>query len=238
MKNILILHGWGLRGSVYDPLKKLLENKGFKVFAPDLPGFGEEPLKKEVMTLNDYVDFAQKFIKKNIMEDYAIIGHSFGARVAIVLSSQNPGHLKKLILTGAPGVRRPLPLRSKIAFFLAKIVAGAFTVPPFIFLQGFFRKLLYKFAGEFDYYKAGKLRETFKKIISHELVSYLPKIKIPTLLAWGEQDLVVPASDGRAMQQLMPNAKLIVVKNTNHKLPYFHPEIFIKTILRFLQNDN
>lgn len=231
---VLILHGWGLRGSVYSKLKRLLENEGFKVFAPDLPGFGEEPLQKKVMTLSDYVGFVQKFIKKNIMGDYAIIGHSFGARVAILLALQNPDNLKKLILTGAPGVRRPLPVRSKIAFFLAKTVAGVFTVPPLVFFQGFFRKLLYKFAGEFDYYKAGKLRETFKKIIKQELASFLPKIKIPTLLAWGEKDLIVPVSDGRSMRKLMTNAKLIVVKNTNHKLPYRNTNIFVKTILPFL----
>ncbi len=234
MKNILILHGWELRGSVYNQLKKLLEKEGFTVFVPDLPGFGERPLSKPVLTLADYVNFVKDFIKKNIKQDLVIIGHSFGARVAIVLASQNPENLKKLVLTGAPGIRRPLPLRSKIAFFLAKTASGIFTVPPFSFLQGFFRKLLYKFTGEFDYYKAGNLRETFKNIIAHELTDHLAKIKIPTLLVWGEQDLIVPVSDGQAMREFISNAKLIVIRTANHKLPYLQPDIFVKTILPFL----
>ncbi len=61
---ILILHGWGLRASVYKELEKFFEKKKYQVFLLDLPGFGDEPLISSNMNLADYVHFLNEFIAK------------------------------------------------------------------------------------------------------------------------------------------------------------------------------
>lgn len=63
-KTIIILHGWGLAGDRYNALRKILEDKGFQVFAPDMPGFGSEPLVKDPMNIDDYVEFVATFFEK------------------------------------------------------------------------------------------------------------------------------------------------------------------------------
>ena len=43
MEKILILHGWGSCAKNWEQVKELLEKKEYKVFIPDLPGFGNNP---------------------------------------------------------------------------------------------------------------------------------------------------------------------------------------------------
>lgn len=217
---ILILHGWGLQDNVYKELIAMLEKEGFSVLAPNLPGFGSEPLIRNEMNLDDYVDFVRAFIRKKVRGPYVVLAHSFGGRIAILFAYERPKNLKGLIFTGAAGIRHPLSLRSKLASYAAKYGSFIFTIPPFSSVRGIFRFALYRFARESDYYKAGNLRETFKNIVAKDLTEYLPKITYPTLIVWGEEDTITPLVDGHTMKKLISGSKLIVIKNRGHKLPY------------------
>ena len=51
MSTILILHGWGSQAKNWQKVKEGLEKVGYKVFVPDLPGFGENtPLERAWIT--------------------------------------------------------------------------------------------------------------------------------------------------------------------------------------------
>lgn len=225
-KAILILHGWGIDSSRYWELKKLLENLGFMVFIPDLPGFGKQKLLKKEMNVDDYCAFVESFVKEQDLDNAIVIGHSNGGRIAIKLASKNLSFISKLILTGASGIKPRLSFKKRLAYVLAKV--GKHVVHPF------FRKVLYFWIGEWDYYKAGELSETFKKLIAEDLTSYLPKIDVQTLLVWGENDNVVPLFYGKKMQNLIPNSKLVLVKKEGHKLPYEAPDKFVLAVKSFV----
>lgn len=230
---IIILHGWGLRGSIYDGVKKLLEKEGFKVFVPDLPGFGLEPLRSQTMILDDYVDFVDEFLKSNKIVKPIIIGHSFGGRVALKYAFKYPQKINKIVLAGAPVIHSRV-FKRKISF-IAAIAGGQL----FRFLpkenKDFLRKLLYFLIGEWDYYKAGLLKQVFKNIINEDLVFYAKNVKVSVLLVWGENDKVVPVSDMKKIVKIIPHATFSVIKDAGHKLPYENPEAFVKAIRPFLQ---
>lgn len=230
--SILILHGWGLSGAVYLKLARLLKREGFAVFVPDLPGFGKEPLRSQAMMLDDYVSFVDEFLKANKIDKLIIIGHSFGGRVALKYAFKYPQKTNKIVLTGAPVIRRRV-FKRKISL-VAAIAGGQL----FRFLpkatKDFLRKLLYFLIGEWDYYKAGSLKQVFKNIISEDLVVYAKNVKVPVLLVWGENDKVVPVSDMKKIVKIIPHATFSVVKDAGHKLPYEKPEAFVKAIRQFL----
>src|SRR5437868_1870950 len=99
---ILILHGWGKTGSAYSAIQKLFEEKGYEVFAPNLPGFGSESLVKPVMNIDDYAEWVIEYLKKKKRKKVILIGHSFGGRISAKLTAFHPELVEKLILTGAP----------------------------------------------------------------------------------------------------------------------------------------
>lgn len=234
---ILILHGWSknMRGNRYNAIQSLLEKKGFTVLAPDLPGFGTNPLKKEKLEFDDYITFVHDYMKRLNIKKAILLGHSFGGRIAIRFSATYPNLVAKLILAGASGIPRPLPsLKKKIIYAVTKILRPFFSIPPFSLFYIFFRKLIYYFIGEMDYYKAGSLRETFKQVHKVSIVYDLPKITTPTLIVWGENDTIIPLTDGKLMHDTIKNSKLIIVKNSTHKLPYENPKAFMEAIDSFL----
>lgn len=231
-KIIIVLHGWGttLSGDRYHELKKLLEAKGHTVFTPDLPGFGKETLQKKVMVLDDYVSFVHAFMKKHTIKNAIIIGHSFGGRIGAKLAVKYPELVEKLILTGAPLIKRKLSLKKKIAYLAAKTGKRALSLFPEK-LQQLSKKVLYRSIDEWDYYKAQELKETFKAIIGEDLSVVLPKISVPTTVIWGGNDTFVPLVDGEEIAKRIKNAKFVVVENATHRLPYEHPVLFFKALV-------
>lgn len=240
---ILILHGWArdMTGQRYHELVTLLENEGFHVSAPDLPGFGENTLQKETLTFDDYVSFVYDFVKKITAKTknkkVILLGHSFGGRIAIRFTSLYPMLLEKLILTGASGIPRPLPsLKKRIAFFLTKLLRPIFSLPPLSVFYRFFRKLVYYAIGELDYYKAGNLEKTFKNVYQVSILSDLPNITVPTLIVWGQKDSVTPLADGKLFHAKIKGSKLHVVQDIGHRLPYEKPREFEKLVVNFIHS--
>ena len=229
---ILLLHGWGLRAQVYKGLVNLLKEKGHSVYSLDLPGFGSEPLVHNNMVLDDYIVFVRRFVEKRKLVKPIIVGHSFGGRVAIKYTWKYPDEVSKLILTGVPIIRHT-SLTKKIAFFAA--VFGGKVLKTFPEkIRHNFRKMLYTIIGEWDYYNAGKLQQVFKNIIGEDLIQYAQNVHVPTLLIWGADDRLTPASDVKKIKKYMPHAQSFVIANVGHKFPYTDPQLFFKAMRSML----
>lgn len=232
-KTIVILHGWGISGDKYTDLQKLLKKDGYTIYAPDMPGFGKEKMVKDVMVVDDYVDFIRTYLKKKKITKPVIIAHSFGGRVAAKLAALYPKEIDKLILTGTPLIKRPLPLKKKIAYGVAIVGKRTLSIFPQQ-TQDLFRKLLYRSIHEYDYYKAKNLKETFKKVVAEDISPLLPTIRTKALLIWGDNDTFVPLQDGKDIAQRLPNARLVVIPGATHKLPYERVDLFYKEVKKFL----
>lgn len=227
---IIILHGWGITGNKYHEVQHLLEKKGYQVFAPDMPGFGKEKLGKKVMNVDDYVKFVHEFLQEKKIKKAILLGHSFGGRVAAKFSAKYPGLVEKLILTGAPLIKKPLPPHKQLISTLVK--NGKVFIPhPF---ESFMKKGIYKLLGEWDYYKAGSLKKTLQNVLAEDISPILSQISVPTLLIWGNDDTFVPVTIGREISQRIQKAFFVNIPGATHKLPYENSSVFTKEIVKFL----
>jgi pimeloyl-ACP methyl ester carboxylesterase len=215
-KRIVLLHGWGARAEKLVPLEKQLKDTGWQTLNLDLPGFGL-PEPKTAWNLADYSDYVLKKIPVNWGKDFFVFGHSFGGRIAIKLATTQPDKLKGIILC-APGGLSRAPLVKRVAFSsLAKI--GRFL--PF---QEVFRRILYKVVREHDYEKtSGVMRQIFKNIVDEQLMPVVSRITLPTLIIWGDQDRVVPWTDGEKAHRIIKGSKLKIISNIGHRVPYDEP---------------
>mgnify|MGYP002564582344 CR=1 FL=1 len=60
---VLLLHGWGVDGSIYHLITDHLSDR-FRMVVPDLPGFGGSQEPPAPWTLDDYADFVERFAGK------------------------------------------------------------------------------------------------------------------------------------------------------------------------------
>jgi pimeloyl-ACP methyl ester carboxylesterase len=233
--DIVILHGWGLSQERFAPLSAELRKRGFHVVAPDMPGFGTSKPPDRPYQLIDYVMFVHEFLKKERVKSPVFIGHSFGGRVALLYQKTYPADVHALVLTGTPGFT-PLPKRKLMLFIaLAKIFNVVFSVPPLHLLKDYARRWYYYVVGARDFFRAeGHMRETFKIIVRTDLVPSMEAVSVPTLLLWGEFDIIVPVSIAQHMEHLIPTAKLIIIPEADHGLPFKQPEVFAKYTEQFI----
>lgn len=235
-EDIIILHGWNLSGSHFSHLATELKRQGFRVFAPDFPGFGKEPAPKAPWHVADYAQFLKKYIATNNIYKPVLLAHSFGGRVALKFTQTYPDIPLKLIITGTPGYS-PVPAK-KMQFFLilAKIGGVIFMVPGLNKLADVARKVLYRIAGAREFYRAeGAMRQTFKYIVTDDLSSSMRSVGIPCLLVWGENDTIVPVAVAKKMNETIPNAHLVIIPDMNHDVPFKQPKVFVNYVWKFLR---
>lgn len=65
------------------------------------------------------------------------------------------------------------------------------------------------------------------------LTNDLPRLSVPTLVLWGDRDLVVPVSQARAAARLLPCGSLKVIANTGHLPHVERPEKFVAALPGF-----
>ena len=93
---VLLLHAGIADRRMWAPQVDVLRAAGHEPVAPDLPGFGDEPLSPPTV---DYVSFAAEHLE----EPGAVVGCSFGGRVALELAGARPELVRRLVLV-APGL--------------------------------------------------------------------------------------------------------------------------------------
>ena len=96
MSDVLLLHAGIADRRMWTPQVGALEAAGRTVTAPDQPGFGDEPLAPPTV---DYVGFAAELLDG----PGAVVGCSFGGRVALELAAARPDLVQRLVLV-APGL--------------------------------------------------------------------------------------------------------------------------------------
>ncbi|KHN06571.1 Monoacylglycerol lipase ABHD6 [Glycine soja] len=78
-------------------------------------------------------------------------------------------------------------------------------------------------------------KELIETLHKDRKLSNLPKITQPTLIIWGEKDLVFPMELAHRLQRhLGENAQLVVIKNAGHALNVEKPKEMYKNLKSFL----
>jgi pimeloyl-ACP methyl ester carboxylesterase len=228
---VLILHGWRSEASIWNNVMGDLCEKGYHCIAPDLPGFGLSEAPRKDFVVDDYVDVVYEVIDRMNVSNVVVVGHSFGARVAIKMSlrSNASSVLRGLILIGAAGVSL-YKKRTSIISTIAHTVRPLFMLP----LLRDLRPYIYRLIGSEDYLASPELKQTFRNILSEDLEPLLDKISLPTTLVWGANDDETPLKAGEIMYRKIRGSHLLVIDDAGHYVFLDHREEVVEEILRFL----
>lgn len=233
-EDVLLLHGWGCNINTFNYLQTNLEKK-YRVTAIDFPGFGQSAEPSSVWGVDDYTKCIEQFIEAHKLKNPVLIGHSFGGRVAILLSSRN-SYVKKIILTDSAGVK---PQNTKIS--VGKFFSGVKKISSKIIGEKATEKLAKPFSNSLaseDYKNASPMmKEILKKVVNEDLTHVMPQIKASTLLIWGANDTATPVSDAKIMEKLIPDAGLVVFPGCGHFSFAENPAYYQTIVENFLQSN-
>lgn len=94
----LLLHGWAVPGTVWDPILARWTEDAGRVLAPDLRGTGWSSKPREGYGLDDDVRDVVALIDALELSELALVGHSKGGAIAQRVALERPAALRKLVL--------------------------------------------------------------------------------------------------------------------------------------------
>ncbi|MDP3882820.1 MAG: alpha/beta hydrolase [Candidatus Staskawiczbacteria bacterium] len=223
----IILHGWGSASDRWIVEAEIIAKKGFKVIVPDLPGFGESDKLDTPWRVNDYLKWLEDFLNELKIENFYLLGYSFGGALAAKVAIKYPQRVEKLFLVASAVIRKKTTQKD-VSAGLAKFIK-LFQFLPF---YPFFRKAVYKFIiRKSDYvYTEGIMKETYLNVISDDISYKLSFIKIPTVVIWGDKDQSVPVEDAHTIHGKIKNSKLVIIPGADHLLHKKLPELLAEKV--------
>ncbi len=240
-EKVLLLHGWGCDIRLMKPVADALHDR-FQTLCPDFPGHGESGRPPEPWGVPEYASCLKKLLEETGFLPCHVIAHSFGCRIAAWLAADEPDLFRKMIFTGAAGIR-PVPSEEsrrrserykKLRNYCERLRKIPFMTDT---VNGWEEKLRLKY-GSRDYNALDQeMRKTFVKVINQDLSDLYPRFRSSTLLIWGDSDTETPLWMGKKMEELIPDAGLVVFEGGTHFAYLEQSGRFNAIVLHFLKED-
>lgn len=214
INSIIILPGWGNTRETFRYIINHFKDK-YTIYIFDYPGFGNSPIINKELTIYDYAETINEFIKTNSINNPIIISHSFGGRITSILLDKYKIKAKKIILIDVAGIKR-FNLKLFIKQIIYKTIKKTINIIPHKYRYSLYKKIFNYFSSS-DYKKLPpNMYKTFKNIINKDLKKYYKNIKADTLIIWGENDKDTPLKDAYLLNKIINNSELIIYKNSSH----------------------
>lgn len=227
MKTLVVLHGWRDSSENWKLFSDQISTS-ISVKVPDLPGFGRQPLISEEWGVPEYANWVEEYIKNSGLNNVILLGHSFGGTIASYIASKRPKWLKGLILYGARSLYRPsIKVKFKIKLYKLFKKIG---IPKIT-------SILKRSNPELVAADKAGLGKIFRKVVPFDQTDLLPKINVPTLLIWGENDTVIPLEQGKEIHSLIKGSKLEVIKGCGHNIHLENPPLFYGIIKNAIETN-
>ena len=229
---VILMHGWGCNYSTVQSIANAINSK-LKVYSIDLPGHGKSQEPPEPWGIEKFTQLIEKFAATLSIKSPVLIGHSFGGRISILMASRND--ITKVVLVDAAGIKPHHSLKYYIKVYSFKTARKTL---PYILGKRKAEKIINAWrgkAGSADYRQSSPMMRAVMSIcVNEDLKEFMPSIKAPTLLIWGENDTATPLSDAKTMERLIPDAGLVSFPDCGHYSFLDNPGQFRAVLQSFL----
>ena len=249
---IVLIHGTASSLHTWDAWTKELK-KTNTIIRMDLPAFGlTGPNKTADYSIKSYTNFLDQFLNEIAIDSFHLAGNSLGGNIAWNYAAEHPNKVDKLILVDASGLptNKPQPAVFKMA--KTPVVSNLFLyVTPKFFINKNMQEVYADDTKITDdlvsrYHKMA-LREGNRqafidrarmdfKLGSKANIDKLKSIQNSTLLIWGAQDNWIPLDNGKRMDSVMHNSKLVVLENSGHVPMEENPEESLAIFKQFIND--
>ena len=243
---LLFLHGFGSSLQTWDDWSAKLDPQ-YRVIRLDLPGFGLTGAHP-AQDYSEATDVAilTHFVDKLGLNQFSVIGHSMGGKMAWALAASQPERVQALVLMAPDGFPELKDIGSKpyevpaimglIQYFLPKYFVQKSIEPAFADPQMLNETLVNPYH---DMLRApgvrGAILDRSNQTIYTDPVPRLKKIKAPTLLLWGEQDQMIPSSNAQSYAVVLRHSSTVVVPKLGHLLQESQPDTGLAAVMESLE---
>ncbi len=228
LPDVVLIHGTGADGTLWEPQVKLLTASGHRCFVPELRGHGLTHEPQEWTGIEVHVEDLLETLECCQIRYPAIwVGHSLGAIILLQMSQAHPELFVQILAVGLPGKVPPM----------ITLIFRWFLCSPFELVRGtiFHKKLPLRHRILID-----TERHSLQQIVEHfatiNLVDKEHKIPCPVHLSVGRFDVVAPYFYAEKIHQLIPGSTLRIFEFAGHSCMDDQPDQFNEWLAEKIQN--
>ncbi|MCS7087229.1 MAG: alpha/beta hydrolase [Thermoflexales bacterium] len=250
---VVFIHGWGGSSRYFQPVMQRLAVKR-RCLAPDLPGFGNSPMPEAVhaetfFTHRGLACVVAEWLEVLNVERCHVIGHSFGAGVAIALAAMQPQRVHRVVLCNFSTFRneierRLIVLMHEISSLLLKLrplrLARSDAFAYFLGRRFFYhlpdRAVLREGLDDFWRMNPRAAHCAMRYALNWETPADLRSLRQPLLLIHSHHDQIMPPRNATFTASLAPRGQLFWLDECGHLPMVEKPEAFLDVVMRFLDS--
>ncbi|HEX8073485.1 MAG TPA: alpha/beta fold hydrolase [Thermoleophilaceae bacterium] len=221
-----------------------------RTLALDLPGFGASEGPAGELSIPAYGRVIDEFCERLDLGEVVLIGNSMGGFSSAETAIQFPERVERLVLVSAVGITIADTARAPVmAWGRGAMLASSRSAveKQMAIVRPRLRHLAYSMIVRHPSripqdllweISQGAGRPAFKDaleaMLDYDFRDRLPEIRCPTLVVWGEKDMLVPVADAAEFERRIPNARVVVLEDTGHVSMLERPQTFNDCVLEFL----
>lgn len=243
---LLLLHAFPLDHGMWEAQEPLAES--VRIIVPDQRGFGSTPGEPPIASIAALADDAVALLDAlHVAEPAFVCGVSMGGYVAQHVAARHPERVRGLILCDTKLDADTPEARAGRAGLAAKVGrrgAG-------LLADTMLGTLLAQSEEARGQPRRAAIEELLRQTIARQSVATIQAalvamgdrpdmtdiihgLAIPTLLVVGEEDTFTPPAIMQRMEEILPDARLLIVPRAGHLVPLEAPEVFNAAVLEFL----
>jgi 2-hydroxy-6-oxonona-2,4-dienedioate hydrolase len=218
---IVLVHGLIVSSRYMVPILKRLA-RHYRIYAPDLPGFGKSEKPSRVLDVAGLSNALSKWMDAVGLEGATLVGNSMGCQIIANLAVRRPELVERAVLQGPTMDPHGRSVTRQAARFLLDVPREAPSLLG-IELQ--------------DYLAAGTRRGwfTLRYALEDRIEENLPRLQAPALVVRGSRDPICPQRWAEELVQILPNGRLVVLSGAAHAANFGAPAEFAGVIREFLE---
>ena len=237
---IIFLHGYSDSWFSFSRVLPLLSSE-YHAFALTQRGHGDSDKPECCYTPDDFAADVDAFMDAVGIEEATLVGASTGALFAQRAVLSYPRRVGRLVLIGAQTLAN-----EAVSGLREEVQALEDPVPP-EFVREFQESTVYQpvsqefldtVVSESLKLPARVWRDYFEQAvlsIDHDYVLSLREIDMPTLVLWGEQDLLFPREEQERLAAAISGATFRAYPDTGHAVHWDRPEWVIRDLEAFMK---
>jgi pimeloyl-ACP methyl ester carboxylesterase len=214
---LLFLHGGDYFAQHRDFFSRLARR--WRVIAPRHPGFGNSARPDSFHTVHDLAYLYLELLDRQDLRDVVLVGSSFGGWIALEMCVRCLQRIGRLVLIDAVGVKFGGREEREIADIYAlpgdELIRRTFFDPA---------RAAPDYSGLSDEEAASVARDRAATALygwrpymhNPGLCQWLHRVRVPTLVLWGENDGIVPPDYGEKLCRALPDARFELIREAGH----------------------
>ena len=218
---VVLVHGLGGHSEQWLNLSAYLVKAGYRVYNPDLPGYGRSEKPADFSySVHDEAEAVVGFFDALGLKQVDLGGWSMGGGIVQHVAFRHPERVRRLMLFASIGIKQAPTFDVRLftpstPAELAQLNALLMPNPPKA--PDFVARDLLRISQE----RAWVIQRALDSMSTGQDAtdSLLPQLKMPVLIVWGDKDRIIPLNQGETMHRLVPQSELDVITGCGHLAP-------------------